>query len=73
MSTQACMGGWCAKRAHCANYHATDRSEPVERLCMPGQDGIGLSAPVRMHRQAGSWERQGGEFLKPASPWDGLA
>lgn len=36
----ACMGGFkCSKRESCANYHATNRSEPSERLCLPGQDG----------------------------------
>lgn len=34
------MGGWCAKRGQCPNYHATDRSDPVERYCDKGADGI---------------------------------
>lgn len=43
--TQACMGGWCTKRDHCANYHAaTPSQQPAERLCPPGQDGAGLQA-----------------------------
>lgn len=42
MSTTACMGGWCTKRGHCAHYHATDTTEPAERLCPPGQDGAGF-------------------------------
>lgn len=40
--TAACMGGWCLKRGHCAHYHATDTSDPAERLCPPGQDGAGF-------------------------------
>lgn len=43
MTTQACMGGHCLKRDRCAHYHATDRTNPAERLCPPGQDGAGLS------------------------------
>ena len=34
----ACMGGWCVKRDKCPHYGAQSR-EPVERLCLPGQDG----------------------------------
>lgn len=41
--TTPCMGGWCTRRDHCAHYHATDRTNPAERLCPPGQDGAGLS------------------------------
>lgn len=41
--TTACMGGWCARRDHCANYHAASvDQQPAERLCPPGQDGAGL-------------------------------
>lgn len=39
MSETACMGGWCKRRGQCPNYHAKDRSDPVERLCGP-QDGV---------------------------------
>lgn len=39
--TQACMGGWCTKRDHCAHYHAANTNQPAERLCPPGQDGAG--------------------------------
>lgn len=42
----ACMGGWCTKRDHCANYHADDRSNPVERLCEPGAD---VHTPIRVY------------------------
>lgn len=69
--TQACMGGWCAKRDHCSNYHATDRSEPAERLCQPGQDGQGVDVPVRLHRDAGTWERPAG-LMAAAGIWDAL-
>lgn len=53
---QACMGGWCAKRGHCQHYHADDRREPVERLCAPGHDGVGMDRPVVIRRPVGSWE-----------------
>lgn len=43
---QACMGGFCAKRDHCQNYHAADRSEPAERLCEPGYDGEGSGVQI---------------------------
>ena len=39
--TVACMGGHCLKRSNCTNYHAEDRREPAERLCLPGDDGVG--------------------------------
>lgn len=34
-----CMGGWCAKREHCENYHAPSDDHPIERLCDEGRDG----------------------------------
>lgn len=35
-----CMGGWCAKREHCANYHqGSPDHEPAERICETGHDG----------------------------------
>lgn len=71
MTVQACMGGWCRKRAICANYHAADRSEPAERICAPGHDGEGLEHPVRLHRPAGSWEREPG-LMAMAGVWDAL-
>lgn len=40
--TAACMGGWCAKRGHCAHYHAENTTDPAERLCPPGLDGAGF-------------------------------
>lgn len=49
---QACMGGWCAKRDHCAHFHADERRQPAERLCVPGVDGVGLGHPVVIHRPA---------------------
>ena len=39
---QACMGGWCAKRDHCPHFHADERRQPAERLCVPGADGVGI-------------------------------
>ena len=36
----ACMGGYCQKREACQHYHAADRRNPVERLCVPGIDGV---------------------------------
>lgn len=69
--TQACMGGFCQKRGHCANYHAEDRREPVERICAPGHDGEGVEAPVRLHRAAGTWERETG-LMATAGIWDAL-
>lgn len=53
---QACMGGWCAKRDHCPHFHATDRRQPAERLCVPGSDGVGVKRPVVIHRPVGAWE-----------------
>jgi hypothetical protein len=53
---QACMGGWCAKRGHCQHFHARDRSEPSERLCVPGADGVGMDRPIVIRMPAGSWE-----------------
>lgn len=35
----ACMGGWCASRAKCADYHSPmSRGEPIERRCPPGEE-----------------------------------
>ena len=52
----ACMGGWCAKRDHCPHFHAADRRQPAERLCVPGADGVGIEHPVVIHRPVGAWE-----------------
>ena len=56
--TVACMGGHCLKRNYCANYHAADRREPAERLCVPGADGIGRDLPVFIHTQSQTLEKQ---------------
>lgn len=41
-----CMGGWCARRESCPNYHSPHQwLKPAERLCGP-VDGI-LRQPVR--------------------------
>ena len=46
----SCMGGWCTRRDHCANYHAASAQEiPAERLCPPGRDGADME---RHHEQA---------------------
>lgn len=52
-----CMGGWCRKREHCSHYHSPLRTRPAERLCLPGEDGIGAIRPIVMHRAVGTWER----------------
>ena len=65
MTTPACMGGWCSKRAGCLSYLADDRREPAERLCDKGLDGQS-DHPVRFHRPAGTWERGAGVLLAPA-------
>lgn len=51
------MGGWCALREHCRQYHLTRRSEPRERLCLPGRDGESDEYRIVLHRRAGTWER----------------
>jgi hypothetical protein len=56
MTIQACMGGKCNKRSNCLNYHAADRSEPAERLCIPGRDGFSEEHTVAFHRPVGAWE-----------------
>lgn len=67
----ACMGGWCTRRQHCPHYHAENRSEPEERLCLPGQDGIGIDKPIQLHRPAGTWERTPG-LMALAGVWDAM-
>lgn len=75
MSLTPCMGGWCAKRQHCANYHAANEArQPEERLCTPGQDGAGIEHRIVLHKPAGTWER--GSFdglLRGPSPMEWLA
>lgn len=41
-----CMGGWCEKREHCANYHEGTAGAPSERICEKGQDGFSPWAVV---------------------------
>lgn len=55
-----CMGGWCTMRDRCPNYRS-DRilSEPAERLCPKGIDGIvpGLrTEPVMVRTRNGLQE-----------------
>lgn len=58
MTTRACMGGWCARREHCHNYHTDQgRDRAVERLCLPGQDGVTNDFTVVIRKPAGSWEQ----------------
>lgn len=71
MPTQACMGGWCTKRQHCPHYHSEHRHQPEERLCIPGEDGVGLNQPIRLHTPAGTWERPVG-LMADAGVWDAL-
>lgn len=72
MSVQSCMGGLCARRDHCANYHAASIDQaPSERLCSPGHDGEGADMPVRVHRLAGTLERMPG-LMAEAGIWDAL-
>ncbi len=50
MTTQSCMGGWCTRRDHCANFHAASLEQtPAERLCPPGRDGADMD---RHHEHA---------------------
>lgn len=41
---KTCMGGYaCTKREQCPHYNASSsESEPAERLCIRGRDGIRL-------------------------------
>ena len=66
MRLQACMGGFCRKREYCAHYHAIDRSDPAERLCIPGADGVGADVQVVIRMPVGAWERGAGMLLAPA-------
>lgn len=64
---KACMGGWCAKRDHCPHFHAENRRQPAERLCVPGADGVGIEFPIVIRTPAGAWERVPSR-LQPADP-----
>ena len=57
MTDKACLGGWCRIRANCPHYNAEDRSEPSERLCERGRDGVIADAtPVRVAMlEPGEW------------------
>lgn len=42
---QSCMGGFCAKRDRCANFHAaTEAQAPAERLCLHGDETVSQAA-----------------------------
>jgi len=71
MTVEACMGGFCRKRSHCQHYLAEDRSDPHERLCVPGRDGVGREFAIVRWIPAGMWGRNGpnGLLAKP-SPMD---
>lgn len=41
-----CMGGLCSRRDKCAHYGApTERAEPAERLCQPGDEDLMFFLP----------------------------
>ncbi len=42
---QACMGGWCAKRAACLRYYATSDA-PAERMCGKGAAAQSAYSPM---------------------------
>ena len=71
MTVEACMGGFCRKRSHCQHYLAEDRSDPHERLCVPGRDGGGREFAIVRWIPAGMWGRKGpnGLLARP-SPMD---
>lgn len=73
--TRPCMGGFCARRSACPHHsEPTNRVNPAERLCDPGHDGWIDGEPMRVHREAGSWERpMVPTLLRAAEPFDGLA
>ena len=69
----ACMGGWCRIRDRCPHHTAAFRGfSDAERLCLPGQDGVGADQPIRITLPAGSWERKYAAQLRQAEPFDGL-
>jgi hypothetical protein len=49
---KACMGGWCLRRECCDAYHAGNRRDPAERLCVPGEDGVLKESPVQFLPQS---------------------
>ena len=53
----ACMGGFCRKREYCSHYHASERQERRDRLCIPGADGVGADVQVVIRMPVGAWER----------------
>jgi len=69
--TVSCMGGWCLKRSSCSHFLAEDRSQPSERLCEPGRDGVGREFAIVRWIPAGMWKRKGhnGMLARP-SPMD---
>lgn len=68
-----CMGGWCRIRTRCGHYtEAVRTADDADRLCMPGHDGVGVDAPVRIYRPAGSWERAGAGLMAAAAQFDAL-
>ena len=46
----SCMGGWCKRREGCAHYIERG-ADPVERLCIPGRDGLRYGMPQTLRRE----------------------
>jgi len=60
----ACMGGWCRIRGRCPNYTEADRdTEPSERLCEPGRDGVLADVTAASIRQ--TLVQRGAQFPAP--------
>lgn len=66
-----CMGGWCRIRARCPHHTEAQRGpDDADRLCLPGQDGVGAEQPIRITRPAGTWERPAAAWMRQAQPFD---
>lgn len=53
---KSCLGGWCHLREKCPHYSLPAHYEPVERMCVPGMDGVhrggGIDRLNRSHASA---------------------
>lgn len=70
MSRKACMGGWCSLRSKCPHYAVRDARDPAERLCVPGNDGVGMAIPMHWHSPVGSWETRNTQPLMPSAAFE---
>ena len=63
--TTPCMGGWCSQRNACAHHvDPSQRKDPAERLCPPGDEQpVPMAGRVALEDRLAEFRRRFGSIL----------